>query len=132
MSKYVIRRNGAINGFVIRPNSISEQTPVDESSQEWLDFLDPPVTDEMLRAEKIQEIKDEGVKRISAKVDALDNIGMILLVYKHMWPVANASQALLDGKDLADFAISRIEMSRTATRAQLEAYDAATDNGWPA
>ncbi len=85
-----------------------------------------------LRQEKIQAIKREGVKRISAKVDALDNIGMILLVYKHMWPVTNASQDLLDGKAIADHAISRISMARSATREQLEAYDAATDNGWPA
>ena len=50
MSKYLIRRNGVIEGFVIRPNSISEKDPVDETSQEWLDFLNPPITDAAIRA----------------------------------------------------------------------------------
>ncbi len=84
-----------------------------------------------LRAEKIADIKAEGLKRIQSKVDAIDSIAMAKLIYKHMWPQANASQALLDGEAIYNYAATKISQATGATRAQLEGYDPTTDTGWP-
>lgn len=86
---------------------------------------------EALRAEKTAGIKTEGLKRIQAKVDAIDSIAMAKLIYKHMWPQPNASQALLSGEAIYDYAVGRLQAAAGATRAQLEAYDPATDVNWP-
>ena len=37
--KYPVRNNGQIVGYVLKPNGESDQEPIDENSQEWLDFL---------------------------------------------------------------------------------------------
>jgi len=87
---------------------------------------------EELRREKISAIKAEGLKRIATKVDALGTFDMAMLVYKHMWPVSSASSELTNGKATFDYAKDKIVMAKTATRSQLEAYDPATDPGWPA
>jgi hypothetical protein len=86
---------------------------------------------EDLRQEKKEGIKSEGLRRIQSKVDAIDSVGMAKLIYKHMWPQANASQALLDGEAIYDYAVSKLDQAQGATRDQLNAYDPATDAGWP-
>ena len=94
--------------------------------------IEPYVQDlEELRAEKKAGIKAEGLKRIQAKIDAIDSIAMAKLIYKHMWPQPNASQALLDGEAIYDYAAGRLQAAAGANRAQLEAYDPTTDVNWP-
>ncbi len=39
MSKYVIRQGGVIAGWCAYPAADTEQQPIDEQSQEWLDYL---------------------------------------------------------------------------------------------
>ena len=39
LRKYATRYNGKIVGYVLSPNSESDQEPIDESSQEWIDYL---------------------------------------------------------------------------------------------
>jgi len=103
--------------------------------EEWVqsgNIITPYTQDlENLRAEKTTGIKTEGLKRIQAKVDAIDSIAMAKLIYKHMWPQPNASQALLDGEAIYDYAVGRLQAAAGATREQLEAYDPVTDPNWP-
>lgn len=86
---------------------------------------------EDLRREKISDIKAEGLKRIQAKVGAIDSISMAKLVYQHMWPQLGASQALLDGEAIYTYAAGKIDQAKGASQEQLEAYDPTTDNSWP-
>ncbi len=83
---------------------------------------------------KISEVKSEAISRIGAKINVIPEIDMVaaaLFSYQHTWPVAGASAELLAGKEIYDYAKTKIAQSRNATKEQLEAYDAATDDGWP-
>jgi len=103
--------------------------------EKWIqsgNSISPYVQDlEKLRAEKTKGIKTEGLKRIQANVDAIDSIAMAKLIYKHMWPQPNASQALLDGEAIYNYAAGRLQAAAGANRAQLESYDPVTDPNWP-
>ena len=85
-----------------------------------------------IRSDSIANIKAEGLKRIQSKVDAIDSISMAKLIYKHMWPQPNPSNALLAGEAIYDYAAGKIDQARDATQEQLESYDPATDQNWPA
>jgi hypothetical protein len=39
--KYARRNNGVITGFAVRPTDATDQNPIDETSQEWIDYLAP-------------------------------------------------------------------------------------------
>ena len=86
---------------------------------------------EKLRSEKVSAIKNEGLKRIQSKVDAIDSIAMAKLIYKHMWPQSNPSAELLAGEVVYNYAASKIAQANSATRDQLEAYNPVTDPSWP-
>jgi len=103
--------------------------------EEWVqsgNSISPYIQDlENLRTEKTAGIKVEGLKRIRAKVDAIDSIAVAKLIYKHMWPVPNASQALIDGEAIFTYVVGRLQAAAGATREQLEGYDPVTDPNWP-
>jgi hypothetical protein len=88
---------------------------------------------EQNRAAKIRDIKNEGLSRISAVIPALDSFTEIQLV-EVLWPVlnnpnGNANLSLV--KDIYLYGKTKISQARTATQAQLDAYDPTTDPGWP-
>ena len=86
---------------------------------------------ESLRLEKIGDVKSECLKRIQAKVDAIDSIAMAKLIYRHMWPQPNPSSELLAGEAVYNYAAGKIAQANSATREQLEAYNPSLDKGWP-
>ena len=88
-----------------------------------------------IRQESIASIKSEAIRRIGAKINTIPEInstGPAIFAYQHTWPVANASAKLTEGKAIYDYAITRINQARNATKEQLEGYNPSTDNGWPA
>ena len=89
---------------------------------------------EELRAEKIAGIRDEAIKRIGLKVNAIKEIDMTaaaVFSYQHIWPAAGASPELIEGKAVYDYAKTKLTQARSADRGQLESYDPATDQNWP-
>jgi len=57
MIKYAVRNNGVIVDWVGNsPSSYSDQNPIDESSQEWLDYQDRVFT--QIKADKLAEINN--------------------------------------------------------------------------
>lgn len=98
--------------------------------------IDPHLAPEgelkVLREQRRREIKAEGLKRISAAVPAINNLVMIDLL-RELWPMLNTNAAGADmvlAMNLAVFAKDRLGMVKSATKTQLDTYDAATDN-WP-
>ena len=95
-----------------------------------------PYTQELedLRREKIIGVRAEAIRRIGLAVNVIPEIDMTdyaIGCYQHAWPVANASIKLVDGKAAYDYAKTKLNQARGATREQLEAYDPSTDNNWP-
>ena len=87
-----------------------------------------------LRSEKVGGIRTEAIRRIGLAVNVIPEIDMTdyaIGCYQHAWPVANASVKLVDGKAVYDYAKTKLNQARGATREQLEAYDPSTDNNWP-
>ena len=95
-----------------------------------------PYTQELedLRREKIIGVRTEAIRRIGLAVNVIPEIDMTdyaIGCYQHAWPVANASVKLVDGKAVYDYAKTKLNQARGATREQLEGYDPSTDNNWP-
>jgi len=95
-----------------------------------------PYTQELedLRREKIVGVRAEAIRRIGLAVNVIPEISMTdyaIGCYQHAWPVANASVKLVAGKAVYDYAKTKLNQARGATREQLEAYDPSTDNNWP-
>jgi hypothetical protein len=129
---YTTNKQGLINGGIPKDPRNREYKIVLEEVAAGTSTIAPYIQDvEGLRSEKIQLIKIVALKHIGNYVDALADFDMTMLVYREMWPVPNASQALIDGKDVYDYAKNKISQAKTATREQLEGYDPATDNNWP-
>lgn len=85
------------------------------------------------RALEIEEIKLEGITRIAAVVPELDTFEELGLL-KVLWPFLNAPGADPDlalVRDIYLYGRTKIVQAQGATQAQLDAYDAATDPGWP-
>lgn len=95
--------------------------------------IEPYIIDiDLLRKKVKDSIKDEAIKRVGEVVDVggFDFGPHAIFIYQHSWPQGSPSQALVDGKVIYDFAVSRLQMASNATRQQLENYDASSD-GWP-
>ena len=89
---------------------------------------------ELLRAAKIAATKTEAVGRIAAQVTAWDSLQVIQSIVE-LWPAIDTtklSAAHLAARDIYVYAKSKIAAAQAADLAQLEAYDPATDQGWPA
>ena len=82
---------------------------------------------------KIEEIKTEGITRIAAIIPALDNLKMINLMVElwHMLNTIDASTEMLLVRDIYVYTKSKITWAKTASDIDLDAYDPATDIGWP-
>ena len=106
-----------------------------EEVEEGLAEIIPYTQDlEDLRREKIIGVRTEAIRRIGLAVNVIPEIDMTdyaIGCYQHAWPVANASVKLVDGKAVYDYAKTKLNQARGATREQLEAYDPSTDNNWP-
>lgn len=119
--------------------------PADNVIQGALDAIaqeDEAAILESLRWEKIRAIQVEGLRRIQLQEpewDMFDEVHLIASIwnlfsassYSAPSDPASATPEQLMAKDIYVHAKSRITAARTATREQLNAYDPATDPGWP-
>ena len=137
MITYSTLRNGDIsgNGFLSIPigNSLYNRA-LEEVESGDAEII--PYTQEIedLRREKIIGVRAEAIRRIGLAVNVIPEIDMTdyaIGCYQHAWPVANASVKLVDGKAVYDYAKTKLNQARGATREQLEGYDPSTDNNWP-
>ena len=85
------------------------------------------------RASEISAIKREAISRIEIGVPALNTFAMVQLMGE-LWPALNTAALgpeMILAKDIYVYAKSRIAQANSATQAQLDAYDATNDTGWP-
>lgn len=89
---------------------------------------------EMTRAGKIKAIKDEAIRRISLQVPALNSYDMVAFMAE-LWPALDTAALgvpMTAAKDIYIYAKTKITQVQSATQAQLNAYNPATDPNWPA
>jgi len=100
----------------------------------WREYIQPDIERiSVLRDNKIEQTKAEGLRRISEIVPAISTIEMVNLILE-LWPMLNTGSASADMilvKDIYVYARARIGAAESATEAQLNAYDPTTDTGWP-
>ncbi len=83
---------------------------------------------------KIEQVKSEGVFRINAvlpDINTLDEIKLIAVI----WPMLDTTSPpanIVLARDIYQYAKTKITQAQTATQAELDAYDPATDPNWPA
>ena len=84
-----------------------------------------------LRALVRESIKTEALSRLSVINDSFADIDIAKLIFISFWDVlgATGNQQMQSAKLIVDHAASRIQMAKSATREQLESYDAKTDPG---
>lgn len=119
------------------------QTWHNETIQNWLilgnSIADAFTTQELndqAKAEKIQELKQEGLTRIQSTMPAISSFDMLELV-REMWlstaPAARA--ATVDFQQIIDIyqaARDGVVYLNSATAAQITSYDVSTSPTWPA
>lgn len=93
-----------------------------------------PISLSELRESKRQQIDDYALMLISAAtdgvIDTVDEIRMLALI----WPGLNAAKlgkGILLAKDIYVYAQGKKNRMKVADREQIEAYEPATDKGWP-
>ncbi len=100
------------------------------------DFTDQEVVN-ALRPQRVAEIKAEGLARITALVPALTTLEQVDLMVE-LWPLLNTevlvpTDPLYKAREIYVYARNKIAWVNdpARTRAELGAYDAAIDPGWP-
>jgi len=85
------------------------------------------------RAFAIQAIRKERNTRIEILIPSLDSVDEIQLIaaFWNMLDETQATPAQISAKDTWQYATTKINQAKTATEAQLDAYDPTTDSGWP-
>ena len=140
--KYKLQENGVYD------TETGQSIPNSIGNRHWRQYLewvaagntaDPEFTAQEIadaaRADKIQELKDEGLSRIQAEMPAIDNFNTLELV-REMWlstaPAARAAtitfQAIID---IYQAARDGIVVLNGATPAEVTAYEVLTDPSWP-
>jgi len=104
----------------------------------WRQYVEPAAaTLERNRHDKIQQIRAHGLGLIGGLVPALANADTLDLIVELLqagafatgFPTAGSDMERV--KDIYLYAKTKITQARTATQAQLDAYDPATDTNWP-
>ncbi len=88
---------------------------------------------ENLRRRKIADTTVEGLRRIASVIPAINSLAALDLMVE-LWPMldtASAGANILLVKDIYQYAKTKIVAAQTATESQLNAYDPASDAGWP-
>lgn len=86
-----------------------------------------------IRRLKIEQIKSEGLVRIGAIVPALNTLTALDLIIE-LWPMLDITKAGIDiikVRDIYVYVKNRISMAKSASEAQLNAYNPVTDPNWP-
>ena len=91
--------------------------------------------DDATKADKIQELKDEGLTRIQAVMPAIDNFNTLELV-REMWlstaPAArNATATFQSIIDIYQAARNGVITLKSAAPEEVAAYDVLVDTAWP-
>ena len=124
--KHAIIENSEIVGFCADPGPST--TEVGESSARWLAYM---LTQS--RREKVEQIKAEGMARIRQQVPALDTMAMVDLMVT-LWPMLDKTSTpaeITAAKNIYQYAKTQIQAINSADQATVDAYDPATDPGWP-
>lgn len=130
-------------GYLVNGVKFVPDDPANSDYQEVQDWVtegntpDPEFTDaERLankRAAKKEAIKDEALSRCQARVPALNSFAMIDFL-RELWPMldtASAGADMIAVKDIVVYAKTKIGQLDSATEAQIDAYDPATDPSFP-
>ena len=127
-----------LNGSMTVPNA--EGNRHYQMVQQWISDGNTPEPEfsvaeilETTRSQKIQDIKAEGLSRITAAVPALNTFDMVSFMYE-LWPsldTAALGANMILAKDTYVYAKGRITLADTATQTQLDDYDPSTDVSWP-
>ena len=103
------------------------------SWRKWVQPDDERV--EKLRRRKLAETKAEGLRRVGVIIPAMANINILDLIVEaveaSMMVAPQAGSDMEKVKQIYLYAKTRITAAQTATEDQLNAYDPATDPGWP-
>lgn len=90
---------------------------------------------ELLRAQRKQELKDEGLRRIQGQLPGIDSIDTLMII-REFWlslvPAAKSPTSTFQNViDIYQVARTELTFLTTATEAELQAYDAVTSPAWP-
>lgn len=101
----------------------------------WRPYVEPAaVTLERNRAQKVREIRAEGRGRIIALEPDLANedvLAAVRLVIRDTDATLTPGSDLDTARQIFVYMRARIAEAKTATQAQLDNYDPATDPNWP-
>ena len=140
--KYKLQENGVYD------TETGQSIPNSTGNRHWRMYLewvalgntaDPEFTTQEIadaaRADKIQELKNEGLSRIQAVMPAINSFDTLELV-REMWlstaPAArNATVTFQSIIDIYQAARDGIVVLNGATPAEVTAYDVLTDPSWP-
>ena len=137
-----------LQSFGVLDTETGASIPSSEGNRHWRMYLewvaegntaDPEFTtteiDDATKADKIQELKDEGLTRIQAVMPAIDNFNTLELV-REMWlstaPAArNATATFQSIIDIYQAARNGVITLKSAAPEEVAAYDVLVDTAWP-
>lgn len=140
--KYKLQENGVLD------TETGASIPNSTDNRHWNMYLEwalsntadpefsPTEIDDQAQADRIQELKDEGLSRIQAVMPAINSFDTLELV-REMWlstaPAARAATATFQSIiDIYQAARDGVIVLNGATPAEVTAYDVLTDPVWPA
>lgn len=136
-----------IQGTGVFDTETNQSIPNSTDNRHWNMYLewaqtntaDPEFTTQEIsdqaRADKIQELKDEGLSRIQVEMPAINNFDTLELV-REMWlstalAARDATATFQSIIDIYQAARDGVIDLNTATDGEIAAYDVTTDPSWP-
>ena len=120
------------DGTEVKINDLGVVPPINAHPDVPGDVQDQWNLDEK-REDVSHDIRTEGLRRVGLQIHFLKDYGQLDLI-EVLWHVLDGNQAsneLLMARSLNQYVKSQLLMVTTATMEILEAYDPATDKGWP-